>query len=226
MSTAFVFGDYQGVFTEEDLDVGQNFITTYERSKFEAEKLVNESRDNSLEICIFRPSLIVGESTKEGKTFQFKHIYQCLQMCALEIVDFLPGKDSLLSLVTVDGVAEAIYLISTHSNIEKVYHIFNSEMSSVGSILESLKNAGDVKMPELISQKEAVSRITKLTPIQKKILIESTIAMKYCAKLNSDRTTRELLNLRFSFPSIKSIFINFFQEKLIKKSVLANNRGQ
>ncbi len=40
ISTAYIYGSYQGVFNEDKLDVGQKFNTTYEQTKFEAEKIV------------------------------------------------------------------------------------------------------------------------------------------------------------------------------------------
>ena len=38
VSTAYVAGTHEGEFTEDDLDVGQGFRNSYERSKFEAEQ--------------------------------------------------------------------------------------------------------------------------------------------------------------------------------------------
>ena len=40
VSTAYVAGDADGLFTEADLDVGQGFRNTYEQTKLEAERLV------------------------------------------------------------------------------------------------------------------------------------------------------------------------------------------
>ena len=42
ISTAYVAGEHSGCFSEDDLDVGQSFRNGYERSKFEAERLVAE----------------------------------------------------------------------------------------------------------------------------------------------------------------------------------------
>src|SRR5215208_4368058 len=40
ISTAYVAGDHDGEFGEDDLNVGQQFRNAYEQSKFEAERLV------------------------------------------------------------------------------------------------------------------------------------------------------------------------------------------
>src|SRR5215216_5726564 len=42
VSTAYVAGDHPGEFGEDELEVGQEFRNPYERSKFEAERLVRE----------------------------------------------------------------------------------------------------------------------------------------------------------------------------------------
>ena len=74
ISTAYICGDYKGAFKEEDLDVGQKFNSTYEQSKFEAEKLVEKYRKGGLWIDVFRPPIIIGESNT-GKILQFRNIY-------------------------------------------------------------------------------------------------------------------------------------------------------
>ena len=43
MSTCYVSGRYDGVFAEDDLDVGQAFRNHYEATKFEAEMLVRKA---------------------------------------------------------------------------------------------------------------------------------------------------------------------------------------
>ena len=90
ISTAYVCGDYQGRFGETDLEMGQNFNSTYTQSKFEAEKLIHAFREqNDLWVDIYRPVLVAGE-LKTGKTFQLKHIYQFLHICSMNIFDSLP----------------------------------------------------------------------------------------------------------------------------------------
>ena len=64
MSTAFVCGDTQGIFREDDLEAGQRFRNSYERSKYLAEKVVRE--ECRVPFVVLRPSIIVGEAP-EGK---------------------------------------------------------------------------------------------------------------------------------------------------------------
>jgi len=131
ISTAYVCGDYKGRFTEADLDLGQSFNTTYEQSKFEAEKLVGEYRKKGVWVDIFRPSVVVGESFS-GKVNEFRNIYHLLQICSLEIFDSWPFIDSKISLVTVDASSKAIYKIIEEAEAKnRVYNIFPSNSSPV-----------------------------------------------------------------------------------------------
>ncbi|MGI8801179.1 MAG: SDR family oxidoreductase, partial [Solirubrobacteraceae bacterium] len=59
VSTAYVAGTHAGRFAERDLELGQTFHNSYERSKFEAEQLVR-SRARELPTTILRPSIVVG----------------------------------------------------------------------------------------------------------------------------------------------------------------------
>ena len=60
VSTAYVAGTHEGTFSEADLDVGQGFRNSYERSKHEAESLVR-AHAGRLPVTILRPSIVVGD---------------------------------------------------------------------------------------------------------------------------------------------------------------------
>ena len=71
VSTCYVSGRYDGVFHEDDLDVSQTFNNFYEETKFLAEV---EVRKRSLPTTIYRPSVVVGDSTT-GETQKFDGPY-------------------------------------------------------------------------------------------------------------------------------------------------------
>lgn len=75
VSTCYVSGRYDGVFHEDDLDVGQTFNNFYEETKFLAEV---EVRRRSLPMTIYRPSVVVGDSVT-GATQKFDGPYYVLQ---------------------------------------------------------------------------------------------------------------------------------------------------
>ena len=60
MSSIAVAGSYDGWFTEDDFDEGQEFPSPYHRTKYESEKLVRERIQ--VPWRVYRPSLVVGNS--------------------------------------------------------------------------------------------------------------------------------------------------------------------
>lgn len=62
VSSFGVAGHHPGVFTEEDLDVGQPFRNHYVESKFEAEQLVRDLAAGGLPVTVYRPAYVVGDS--------------------------------------------------------------------------------------------------------------------------------------------------------------------
>ncbi len=111
ISTAYVAGDHVGCFSEDDLDVGQRFRNTYERSKFEAERLVGIWRER-LPITIARPSIVVGER-ESGWTASFNVLYWPLRAFSRGAYAALPGRGAApVDVVPVDYVTDAIFALS------------------------------------------------------------------------------------------------------------------
>lgn len=110
VSTAYVAGERGGRARERQGDVGQGFRNTYERTKLEAERVVNES---GLPAAIVRPSVIVGDSVT-GWTPAFNVIYWPLQAFARGLFDPIPGTaHSTIDIVPVDVVADALLTLLT-----------------------------------------------------------------------------------------------------------------
>jgi nucleoside-diphosphate-sugar epimerase len=111
LSTAYVAGTHAGRFSESDLDVGQGFNNTYERSKLEAEQLVHAS--DSLPWTIMRPSIVVGDR-RSGWTYAFNVLYWPLRAFARGLFTTVPGVPSApVDVVSVDYVADAVYELCT-----------------------------------------------------------------------------------------------------------------
>jgi long-chain acyl-CoA synthetase len=105
VSTAYVAGTHVGRFHEHDVEVGQGFRNTYERTKLEAERVVRES---GLPFRVVRPSIVVGESTT-GWTNSFNVLYPPLQALARGLVTRIPADpDAIVDVVPVDHVADVI----------------------------------------------------------------------------------------------------------------------
>lgn len=215
ISTAYVYGDYTDSFTEDDLLKGQKFNTNYEKTKFEAERLVHQYREKNLLIDIFRPPLIAGES-KKGMTFQLLHIYQFLDLCKKELFDSLPLADGCLSIVPVDHTARAIYLLDRTNVIKNAtYHPFPREMCPIEEIIARGAEILKFKPPKLTAFGEINS--LKLTPVQILLLKNAALAINFKGKLHSDKTNDILAKLGYTLPAVGkealSIIIGYLKTK-------------
>jgi nucleoside-diphosphate-sugar epimerase len=111
VSTCYVSGRYDGVFTEDMLDQGQTFNNHYESTKHAAEVLVRAAIDDGLPGTIYRPGIVVGDS-QTGETQKFDGPYlvarflrrQPLPVAALPAVD----ADKRTALVPRDFVIDAM----------------------------------------------------------------------------------------------------------------------
>src|SRR5512139_3514604 len=123
VSTAYVAGDRTGRILEQELQQGQRFLNSYEATKCEAEELVR-LRMGLLPITVFRPSIIVGDSS-DGHTCNFATIYYPLRLIAQGRVHRIPGPaDTPLDLVPVDYVACCIAKLTVEPRRwSETYHL-------------------------------------------------------------------------------------------------------
>ncbi len=123
VSTAYVGGTHQGTFRESDLDVGQDFRNTYERTKFEAEGLLRESAAD-LPLTFARPSIVLGEAGT-GWTTTFNVIYPMLRAYRRGLVRELPADPgAVIDVVTGDYVADAlVHLLLDAEDDGGTYHL-------------------------------------------------------------------------------------------------------
>ena len=138
ISTAYVGGTHSGEFREDQLDVGQGFRNPYERSKFEAETLVRTYFDR-LPIQIFRPSIVVGDSTS-GWTASFNVLYAPLKAFARDALPAIPARrEAPVDVVPVDYVADAVFELSSRPlGAQRTFHLVaGSRATTVGRLVEA-----------------------------------------------------------------------------------------
>ena len=169
ISTVAIMGDSGGVLYENSLDRGQRFNNTYEETKFEAEKLVNEYRKKGILASIYRPSVIVGDSLT-GEVSDFQMFYHPLHIFSIGILEEIPAnKDLKYNLVPVDYVARAIYLISSdRKNDNKNYHLTNSHSITLNSLLNTASSYFGFKKPKIIPENKF--NFKKLKGFRKKVI--------------------------------------------------------
>jgi len=150
ISTVAIMGDKGGTLYEDFLDIGQKFNNTYEKTKFEAEELVNKYRKKGLKVSIYRPSVIVGDAAT-GEASDFQLFYRPLHIFSMEILEDIPAKRYLeYNLVPVDYVAKAIYLISANKkNDNKNYHLTNPHSITLDLLLNTASSYFGFKKPKI-----------------------------------------------------------------------------
>jgi thioester reductase-like protein len=127
IGTAFVAGEREGLVKEDELDEGQTFRNSYERTKMEAEKLVREFAERR-PTAIYRPSIIVGDS-RTGETTSFQGFYQALlyyrKFYSRGLTLIVPADpNSPVDIVPVDYVVDALFaLIHKAESIGRVFHL-------------------------------------------------------------------------------------------------------
>jgi thioester reductase-like protein len=128
-STAFVSGDRSGVVLEDELERGQHFRNTFERTRFTAELEVRRASMN-MPVSVFRPSLVVGDS-RTGELGPLDGPHYLIGMLA-NSPDRLPplrpeAATFPVHLVPVDYVARAMHAISLQPSAEgKTFHLVDS----------------------------------------------------------------------------------------------------
>jgi thioester reductase-like protein len=138
VSTAYVAGTHKGLFGEDQLDVAQGFRNGYERSKYEAERLVRMHASLLPAITILRPSIIVGESSS-GWTPAFNVLYVPMRAFAQRQMRVLPATPSApVDVVPADHVADAIIeLTRADDQGLHTYHLVAGEhASTVGQLMD------------------------------------------------------------------------------------------
>lgn len=122
VSTCYVSGDYDGVFSEDDLDVGQQFLNHYESTKFEAEVLVRRAMRHGLPATIYRPGVVVGDS-QTGETQKYDGPYYLAafmrRQLAVAVIPEVGDADQVrFGLVPRDYVIDAMDALSVLDSSE------------------------------------------------------------------------------------------------------------
>ena len=124
VSTAYVSGLRKGLIYEDNLVRPVRFANPYEQAKHEAETYVR-SQGRHLPISIFRPSIIVGDSTT-GKTVAFNVIYPPLKLILRRVLPLVPGRRSVrIDMVPIDYVCDALcqIFLRTEDIAGRTYHL-------------------------------------------------------------------------------------------------------
>lgn len=167
VSTCYVSGRYDGVFTEAHLQEGQSFNNHYEASKYRAEVAVQERMAAGLPATIYRPAIVVGDS-ETGETDKYDGPYYLLSVLLAQpkwgsLLFTLPGSaDAELNVVPRDFVVDAIAAIAAREDsIGEVYQLCDPSPLPVPVFLERMADAADHRMVTLPTTKPVARRVSR-----------------------------------------------------------------
>jgi thioester reductase-like protein len=142
VSTCYVSGRLDGRFREPDLSRGQAFNNAYEETKYLAEVEVRARLSAGLPATIYRPSIVVGDSTT-GETTKYDGPYAAFQWLLRQgRVAIMPTVGRIaatrLNVVPRDFVVAAIdHLSALAGAVGRTYHLADPEPLSVAGVLEA-----------------------------------------------------------------------------------------
>ncbi len=140
MSTCYVSGRHDGLFTEDDVIDEPDFNNAYERSKHAAEAMVRRRATEGLDVTIYRPSIVVGDSDT-GFTTKYDGLYFLLQLLDAQpdIAVFPRIGDPRaveFNVVPRDFVVDAIAHISKQAeSVNQTYHLCDPHPPTVKKLV-------------------------------------------------------------------------------------------
>lgn len=149
-STAMVSGRRGGTVYEDDLECGQKFHNGYERTKYEAERLVRDAM-RQLPITVIRPATIVGDS-RTGEIDKLDGPYYLMVLIATNAsgmrLPILGRGDAPLHLVPIDYVIDAAHAIA-HSpgSAGKTFHLVDPHPLSARAVFEGVASHANTAIP-------------------------------------------------------------------------------
>lgn len=133
LSTAYVAGGRTGHILEESLTDDFEFLSNYERSKYEGELRVKES---GLPISIFRPGMVVGDS-KTGYIKTFNTIYVLIRLFLNKKLRLMPVSGNMkINLVPVDYIADAVMKLTFDKKTEGLTFHVTAPYSTLPDVVE------------------------------------------------------------------------------------------
>ena len=149
-STVMVSGDRRGTFTETDLEAGQKFRNAYERTKYEAERLVRAAM-RQLPITVVRPGIIVGDS-RSGEIDRLDGPYYLMVLIATNAsgvrLPLLGRSSAPLHLVPIDYVVEAAWHVARGETAAgKTFHLVDPAPLSARTVFEGVAEHAHTEKP-------------------------------------------------------------------------------
>lgn len=149
-STALVSGARRGYVLEDELDAGAGFRNAIEKTRYEAEALVQRAA-GTVPTTILRPSIVVGDSvTGEIDRLEGPYLLVLLMLNApMDLRMPLPGRGDIpLNLVPIDFVVDAGYAIAKdRRSLGKTFHLVDPAPVTARRVFELIARAAGRPVP-------------------------------------------------------------------------------
>ncbi len=176
VSTCYVSGRYDGMFTEDHLREGQTFNNHYEETKYRAEVAVQNRMDAGLSATIYRPAIVVGDS-RTGETDKYDGPYYLLRFLLAQpewlsvVFTFPNASDAELNVVPSDYVVDAIAALSAREEtVDEVYQLCDPAPLPVPRFVDILAEAAGHRTVTLPTTKliarTVSSRLSSSLPLE------------------------------------------------------------
>ncbi len=169
VSTCYVSGRYDGVFTEDQLDEGQAFNNHYEETKFLAERDVQQAMNDGLPASIYRPAIVVGDS-RTGATQKYDGPYMFIRWLLRwsRIAPMIvPGAlhRHTTNVVPRDFVVDALaYLSGLESSKGKVYQLCDPRPLTIAEAFDLLARVTGRRLLRVPAPLPLVKYVLRLFP--------------------------------------------------------------
>ena len=143
VSTCYVSGRFPGTFTEDMLEEGQTFNNFYEETKYLAEVEVRRAMRNGLPATIYRPAVVVGDSTT-GATQKYDGPYFAMQWLLRQPkVALMPvvgdARATRFNVVPRNFVVSAIgWLSGRPESLGRIYQLADPSPLTIDELLTDL----------------------------------------------------------------------------------------
>jgi nucleoside-diphosphate-sugar epimerase len=215
VSTAYVAGKRTGLIRETDLDRGQQFWNSYERSKFDAEiALTQLCREEDVPLVILRPAIIINDR-QSGQASTFTHLNALVEVVSRlqdyyglsdgqvvsKTIRLMADPDARPNLAPVDSIVPPLLQIAESDDAAgKAFHLCHPQPQTNGEIMRLICEAYGVSSQLAL---EFVERLSAPISHTEEMVVRSLRV--YSPYLNS-RLEFDVSNSRTIVPDYDSNF--------------------
>ena len=208
VSTCYVSGSYPGVFTEDDLEKGQTFNNFYEETKYLAEIEVRRRMRGGLPATIYRPAVVVGDSTT-GATQKFDGPYFVIQWLLRQPgLAVLPvagdPKRYRFNVVPRNFIVDAIEALSARpESVGRTYHLADPEPLTVDETIDAVASATGRKVLRVPMPKSVAKFALDHVPGMYRLMRIPSAAVDYFVHPTLYDTTNTRRDLTIPVPHLR-----------------------